>query len=203
MRPMERSNGTGAHARWLAAAAPSDEERLPTPDAVFALVYRQMKALAGHRDVDDLVQIASEQALRALPRFAGRSKLSTWTFRICHLTVLKHDRWYRRWLRRFTLTKDGQLPEHGGDGPSHEARMADLERAKRLRDALDGLSARRRIVLVLHDLEGLSVEEVAAIVGVRPVAVRSRLRDARAALAKMLAADAYFGDEPCRRKEQP
>jgi len=202
MRSMERSNGTGVHARWL-AATPAAEEPMPTPEAVFGLVYRQMRALAGHREFDDLAQIAAEQAIRALPGFAGRSKLSTWTFRICHLTVLKHDRWYRRWLRRFTLTDDGELPDRGDDGPSHEGRLVDVERARRLHTALEALSARRRAVLVMHDLEGLSIDEVAEIVGARPIAVRSRLRDARAALARELAADPYFGDEACRRKEPP
>ncbi len=190
-------------ARRLVEARPAPEEPVPTPEAVFALVYAQMRALAGRRDVDELAQVAVEQAIRALPGFAGRSKLSTWTFRICHLTVLKHDRWYRRWLRRFTLTDDGELPERGGAGALDDARLIEIERARRLRVALDELSARRRAVLVLHDLEGLSVDEVAEIVGARPVAVRSRLRDARAALADTLAADPYFGDEACRRKDQP
>jgi RNA polymerase sigma-70 factor (ECF subfamily) len=199
---MERSHRAGALARRLAAAAAA-EEPLPTPDAVFALVYRQMRALAGHRDVDELVQVAAEQAIRGLPGFAGRSKLSTWTFRICHLTVLKHDRWYRRWLRRFTLTQDGELPERAGDAVPDEARLIDGERVRRLRAGLDTLSPRRRAVLVLHDLEGLSIEEVAEIVVARPIAVRSRLRDARATLAKALSADPYFGDEPCRRKDPP
>jgi len=203
MRSMERPNGTGAHARWIATAAAPAGEAAPTPEPIFGLVYRQMRALAGPRDLDDLVQIAAEQAIRALPGFAGRSKLSTWTFRICHLTVLKHDRWYRRWLRRFTLTDDGRLPDHGGDGPPHDGRLVEIERARRLRSALETLSARRRAVLVLHDLEGLAIDEVAQVVGARPVAVRSRLRDARAALAEALAADPYFGDEACRRKEQP
>jgi hypothetical protein len=72
-----------------------------TPEDVFSLVYRQMRKLAGHRDFEELVQAAAEQAIRSLPAFRGKSSLSTWTFRICYLTVRKHDRWYRRWLRRF------------------------------------------------------------------------------------------------------
>jgi RNA polymerase sigma-70 factor, ECF subfamily len=201
---MERANRSGALARRLALPPDTEEAEVPTPDAVFALVYRQMRALAGHRDLDELVQIAAEQAIRGLPGFARRSKLSTWTFRICHLTVLKHDRWYRRWLRRFTLTDDGELPERAGDAAaSDETRLVDTERVRRLRAGLEALSPLRRAVLVLHDLEGLSIDEVAEIVGARPIAVRSRLRDARAALAKVLAADPYFGDEACGRKDPP
>src|SRR5580658_2424498 len=181
-----------------AAAAPVPTA---TPEQVFALVYQQVRRLAGHMDVDELVQIAAEQAIRSLPRFAGRCALSTWTFRICYLTIRKHDRWYRRWLRRFTLTEDGQLPEATLEGrTSTDERMVGDERAGRLRAALDQLSPKRRTVVVLHDLEGFSIDEVAEIVRALPRAVRSRLRDGRRALAELLSRDPYFGVEACRGK---
>ena len=174
-----------------------------TPEEVFALVYRQMRALAGHRDLDELVQTAAEQALRALPSFAGRSKLSTWTFRICYLTVRKHDRWYRRWLRRFTLTESGEVPERATDAAALEDQLVEGERAARVRDALQRLSSKRRVVVTLHDLEGLSVEEISGIIGVQPLAVRSRLRDGRKMLAEFLTNDPYFGVRACRREDPP
>jgi RNA polymerase sigma-70 factor (ECF subfamily) len=201
MRSMEHSHGAGALARRFAVTTRVREESTVTPETVFALVYRQMRTLAGHRDVDELVQVAAEQALRSLPSFAGRSKLSTWTFRICYLTVRKHDRWYHRWLRRFTLTEDGELPEPNQEALSGDDRLVHDERLRRLRGALEQLTPNRRTVVVLHDLEGMSVDEIADIVGARPRAVRSRLRDGRTALAKALTRDAYFGDEACLRKD--
>jgi len=172
-----------------------------TPQEVFALVYQQVRKLAGHRDVDELAQIAAEQAIRSLPRFAGRCALSTWTFRICYLTIRKHDRWYRRWLRRFTLTEDGQLPEGSYEGrTSTDDGLVGDERARRLRAALEQLSPKRRTVVVLHDLEGFSIDEVSQIVEALPRAVRSRLRDGRRALAELLSRDPYFGVEACRGK---
>ncbi len=172
-----------------------------TPDELFALVFRQMRKLAPRRDVDELTQIAAEHALRGLGRFEGRSQLATWTFRICYLTVRKHERWYRRWLRRFTLTADGELPELAAPGDTDDQRLVDAERAQRLRMALDRLSLKRRTVVVLHDLEGLPVEAIAPIVGATVAATRSRLRDGRKLLALELARDPYFGDEACRRSE--
>lgn len=172
------------------------------PEEVFALVYRQIRKLAGPRDVDELTQLAAEQVLQSLPRFEGRSQLSTWTFRICYLTVRKHDRWYRRWLRRFTLTSDGELPERERqDMSAPDDRVEEQRRAQRLRRALEELSPKRRDVIVLHEIEGLSIEEIAQIVGAAPVAVRSRLRDGRKMLATILANDPYFGDEACRMEE--
>jgi RNA polymerase sigma-70 factor (ECF subfamily) len=187
----------GALAR---AEAPSPAA---TADEVFALVYRQMRTLAGRRDVDELSQVAAEQAIRSLPSFEGRSQLATWTYRICYLTIRKHDRWYRRWLRRFALTDDGELPEVAIESGPADAAVR-TERLARLRAALARLSLKRRTVLLLHDVEGFSVEEVAAVVDAAPVAVRSRLRDARKALARELSADPYFGDEACaaRRGER-
>ncbi len=196
---MERIEGNAALDSTLA----TDREEIVArvrPDEVFALVYRQMRKLAGSRDVEELTQVAVEQVLRALPRFEGRSQLSTWTFRICYLTVRKHDRWYRRWLRRFTLTADGELPEATpalGVARSEEG-IERKQRAARLRAALESLSAKQRAAVVMHDIDGLSIDEVAQIVGAAPVAVRSRLRDGRRMLAKVLANDPYFGDEACR-----
>lgn len=106
-------------------------------DEVFALVYRQVHKLAAGRDVDELVQAAAEQALRSLPTFGGRSALATWTFRICYVTIRRHDRWYRRWLRRFTLTDDGEIPEVAteaetwADDRLEQARRADAQNAGR------------------------------------------------------------------------
>jgi RNA polymerase sigma-70 factor (ECF subfamily) len=191
-----RSAGRGAK------AIDQTEPPRATPAEVFALVYAQIRKLAGRRDVDELAQVAAEQAIRGLPRFEGRSQLSTWTFRICYLTIRKHDRWYRRWLRRFTLTRDGELPDVVDLAESGEARATEGERLTRLRRALEQLSPKRRTVVVLHDLEGLPVDEIAAVVGASPVAVRSRLRDGRQMLAQMLTSDPYFGDEACRRAKK-
>ena len=183
-----------------AGAAVAGTRGLPLASDVFPLVYRQMRSIVGGRsDFDDLVQIAAEQVLRSFPSFAGRCKLSTWTFRICYLTVLRHERWYRRWLRRFTLTDRGEMEsEVAARG---EPTLEEVERSARLRKAVARLSPKRRTVVVLHDLEGNSVEEIAGIVAAKPLTVRSRLRDGRRDLARILSADPYFGDEACRSEE--
>ena len=174
------------------AAASADDA-----EAVFALVYRHMRALAATRgaDLDDLVQVASEQALKSLPSFEGRAELSTWIYRVCYLTLLKHDRSLRRWLRRFLFTTDGELPEVAIADPAADEALAAGERAKRLRVALATLSPKRRAVVVLHDLERVPADEIAAIVGAKIGTVRSRLRDGRKDLARALRDDPYFGEE--------
>ncbi|MFO0761640.1 MAG: RNA polymerase sigma factor [Byssovorax sp.] len=150
--------------------------------------------------MDDLVQTANEQVLRALPSFEGRARFSTWVYRICYLTMLKESRWHRRWLRRFTLTADGELPEQIEIESSAEALLR-RERERRLRAAIDRLSPKRRAALVMRELQGMEIDEIAAIVGVNALTVRSRVRDARKELAALLAADPYFGDEACGTPE--
>lgn len=196
---VDRIHDSLALTRHFAAAVPQESA---APRELFALVYRQMRVLAGRRDVDELAQAAAEQVIRALPSFAGHSKLSTWTFRICYRTLRKHDRSLSRWLRRFALTADGELPEVALEGESADERLIEQERVDRLRVALGSLSHKRRTVVVLHDLEGLSIDEIAEIVGARLRAVRSRLRDGRRALAEILAADPYFGVAACEREDK-
>ena len=165
------------------------------PAELLALLYRQMRALAGPRaDVDDLVQAAAERALRALDRFEGRCSLSTFTYGIAYRTLIDHERWYRRFRRRFVL--DAHESELEARSPRcSEADLVQLERARRLYGALETLPAAKRAALILHDLEGLDVPEVSAITGTNELTVRSRLRDARKKLATVLRADPLFDKE--------
>src|SRR4051812_43399259 len=130
------------------------------------MLYRQMRVLAGPRpDLDDLVQCAAERMIRALPRFEGRSMLSTFAYGVAYRTLLGHDRWYRRWSRRFSFAEDqaGLEPAQAGDDSEEATTRA--QRSASLHRALAGLAPAKRAVIVLHDLEGLSLKDVATVVG--------------------------------------
>lgn len=164
-------------------------------DELLALLYRQMRSLAGPRqDLDDLVQAAAERAVKALERFEGRSSLSTFTYGIVYRTLIDQQRWYRRFQRRFTL----DAPEEAdtvSSGRTSETDLRELARARRLYAALDRLPSEKRAALILHDLEGLDVAEVAVICAVGELTVRSRLRDAHKKLAQLLRKDPLFDPE--------
>ncbi|MCA9632359.1 MAG: RNA polymerase sigma factor [Myxococcales bacterium] len=165
------------------------------------MLYKQVRSLAGPRNnLDDLVQAAAERALKALPSFEGRSAFSTWTYSIAYRTVQDHDRWYRRWTRRFAYDdpEDGLEPECPREGT--ETRVLQARRAKRLYHHLEALPANKRAVIVLHDLEELSVREISQITDTGEATVRSRLRDGRKKLAELLAADPLFNPHT---EEQP
>jgi RNA polymerase sigma-70 factor (ECF subfamily) len=164
-------------------------------DELLGLLYRQMRALAGPRqDLDDLVQAAAERALKALPRFERRAALSTFTYGIVYRTLIDHQRWYRRFQRRFSFDSREE-PDNVAFPRSSETDLRELTRARRLYVALDQLPKEKRAALILHDLEGLDVADVATISGTNELTVRSRLRDAHKKLAQLLRDDPMFDPE--------
>jgi len=130
-------------------------------------------------DVEDVVQDVFLVARRRLGSFEGRGSLKTWLFRTTEKIVLAARRKgrLRRWLARSgeaaTATMGAARPTPG------EA----LERDREIRDVyriLDRLPERQRRVLVLFELEGLSTQEIAGLVGARVATVRVWLFRARA-----------------------
>jgi RNA polymerase sigma-70 factor, ECF subfamily len=163
---------------------------------VLDMLYRQMRVLAGpRRDLDDLVQAAAERLIRALPHFEGRSALSTFAYGVAYRTLLSHDRWFRRWSRRFTLADETAPREREASSETTEDLAVRAQRAGRLHQALSQLPPPKRTVIVLHDLEGMEMKEVAAVVEANERTVRSRLRDGRKRLAAILIADPLFERE--------
>lgn len=178
------------------AAAPA----LLSERALFELVYRHMRTLAGAGapDLDDLVQTAAEQILRARSSFEGRSELTTWIYAVCYRVLLQQRRWYRRWALRFSLDQDDR-EETANPAATPAALVEARERALCLRRNLARMSDKYRAVVVLCDFEELAVPDVAAIVAANERTVRSRLRDGRKQLARLLASDPTFSNlEPER-----
>jgi RNA polymerase sigma factor (sigma-70 family) len=159
------------------------------------LVYRQMRLMVGpHPDLDDLVQSALEQVLRA--HFKGQSQFSTFTNAICYRVWMQHLRFSYRFRARIQLTLEGSLPEQTDDHDLAEGLEAN-ERHQRLYRALNQVPTKLRVAVVLHDLGGAEIEEIAEIISAKPNTVRSRLRDGRKALGRVLRDDSYFGENAC------
>ncbi|HEY3593989.1 MAG TPA: sigma-70 family RNA polymerase sigma factor [Polyangiaceae bacterium] len=163
---------------------------------VLDMLYRQMRVLAGpRRDLDDLVQAAAERLIRALPHFEGRSSLSTFAYGVAYRTLLSQDRWFRRWSRRFSLAEEGTTGDRESLAETTEDAAVRAQRAESLHRALSQLPPPKRAVIVLHDLEGMEMKEVASVVEANERTVRSRLRDGRKRLAALLVADPLFDRE--------
>lgn len=159
-----------------------------TDRQLYEAVHARMRSLAGPNatDLDDLIQTAAEQVFRSIERFDGRCEIGTWVYAVCYRVLLGQRRWYRRWQLRFKPMIDDDAPdEHPPPLELLEARA----RARRLHRALSRMSDKYRAVVVLHDLEGLKVSEIARVVNAGELTVRSRLRDGRKQLGKLLQAD--------------
>jgi RNA polymerase sigma-70 factor, ECF subfamily len=157
-----------------------------TERQLFEAVYSRMHALAGPTagDLDDLVQLAAEQAFKSAARFNGSCEVGTWVYTICYRVLLNQRRWYRRWSVRFaplTLDDDAVSLE-----PLPSEVLEARARTRELHRGLAQMTEKYRAVVVLHDLEELAVPEIARIVAASELTVRSRLRDGRKQLAKIL-----------------
>ena len=160
-----------------------------TERQLYEAVHVRMRSLVGPlaSDLDDLIQIAAEQTFRSLVRFDGRCDISTWVYSVCYRVLLSQRRWYRRWRLRFAyLEPDFDAP---GEGPTPPDLLEARARARQLHRSLAHLSDKYRAVVVLHDLQELKVSEIATIVNTNELTVRSRLRDGRKQLAKLLRAE--------------
>jgi len=178
-----------AISKALADEATRRGDPLPLSEReLFEALYRRMRALAGSKapDLDDLVQQAAEQVLKKLPSFEGRSELLTWVYAVCYRVLLKQRRWYRRWSLRFRLEQEDDPVLCVSDEALPSAAAERRERALSLQAGLARLSERHRAVVVLHDLEELSIAEVAMIVDCNELTARSRLRDGRKQLRALL-----------------
>ncbi len=152
------------------------------PQAFAALYRRHYAAIAGYvfrrvgdeHTAEDLTADVFLAAVRSLGGYRHRGvPFRAWLYRIATHTV---NRWARRQRKRFcqTLPESLACAESGATDPK-AARLAMLS-----------LSPKHQAVLALHYLEGLSVEEVASVIGCRIGTVKSRLSRARVALREQL-----------------
>ena len=141
---------------------------------VARLVYRMLGARS---DLDDVVQEVFFQVFRSLKDFRGQSKFSTWLHRVTVNVVLMHRRAAKS---RPTYTEEAPADiseDHKSVLPDEAA--ARHERMRAFSRLLDRLADKKRIVFVLHELEGLLPAEIAKVVGAPVLTVRTRLFYAR------------------------
>jgi RNA polymerase sigma-70 factor, ECF subfamily len=130
------------------------------------------------RDDDDADDVAQQVLLKLymnLREFEGRSRFTTWLYRMTVNTALNHRRINRR---RADLLREASAPP-ALPAPDHAA-MVEADRLAELVGAcVTELSDRERQVFEMADLRGISTTEIAAALGVQPVSVRAALSRAR------------------------
>jgi len=164
---------------------------------IFNLIYR---IVGDYEDAADLTSETFVQAFKGFDRFRGESQVYTWLYRIAVNTCRNYFRRMGRRRRVPSRSFEGLAPdelveiERSGDWVQSPEQA--LESQELRREVMEGISALRedfRMVIVLRDLQGLSYQEMAEVLGCSLEAVKSRLFRARKLLSKRL--EAYLSTE--------
>lgn len=125
-------------------------------------------------DVEDVAQEVFVTVHRKLPEFEGRSTLRTWLYGICLRVASDYRR--RAYVVRERPTSSPPVDGGGRSGAEPDTNVESRAFVQKLLQALD---EDKRAVLVLYELEGLTMREVAEVVGCPLQTAYSRLHAAR------------------------
>jgi len=151
---------------------------------VARLIYRMT---ASRADMEDLVQEVFLQVHRSIQDFRGDARFTTWLYRLTVNVVLMHRRAAKS---RPQLVGEAVVAPPPDLRPLPDEQVARHRRIAAFRRLLEKLSDKKRMVFVLHEIEGLTPVEIGKIVGAPVLTVRTRLFYARRELEAMIA------DEP-------
>jgi RNA polymerase sigma-70 factor (ECF subfamily) len=161
-------------------------------------IYRLLlRMLNNEQDAEDALQETYIKAFQALPGFEGRSSLKTWLYRIAANEALMLLRKHKPEPQTLEIDKD----DDEIDDPveildwccAPESELLSQETRAKLTSAAQHLSDNLKAVFLLRDVEGLSGEETAMILGVSIDVVKTRLLRARLKLREELSE--YFAEK--------
>jgi len=214
--PDEQAQGSAPREGSAPRAARREEEQVPAPpqidemelvkrardgdlesydelvkryqERIYATIYHMT---SNHEDANDLAQEAFIKGFHALKSFKGGSSFYTWVYRIAvnkTINFLKQ----RKNKAQMSLDDLDFNVEHNPDlvalisekTPRREVNLAELQ--EKLNIAMQKLSEPHRLVVTLHDVQGLSHEEIAKVMECNIGTVRSRLFYARQQLQAYL-----------------
>jgi len=153
-----------------------------------------MKVCGQREDAEDTMQEVLLRSVPNLPKFDSPRALMVWLYKVAKTRCLMSRR-KSKFAPKEALSLEELMPDSrelaslsgNGEPPTPEAALMRRENAKRLRDAVQQLPPEYRLILVLHDMEELSDEDIAEITGLRPGTIRVRLHRARLFVRKELA----------------
>ena len=157
---------------------------------IYGMLYHMT---SNHEDANDLTQEAFIRGYQALKSFRGDSSFFTWIYRVAVHGALNFRKQLRNRTPHFSLNDldfQGEAEPHlreliGDQTPRRAAALAELQ--EKLNGALLKLSEKHRLVVTMHDVQGLSYDEIAEILDCNVATVRTRLFYARRLLQGYLA----------------
>jgi RNA polymerase sigma-70 factor, ECF subfamily len=200
----ERNHASGEHIAEVKMEEQSEDQLIERGlkgdaralDALFARNTRSLyqaafRVLGNPEDAEEALQEGLLSAYRNLPRFERRSQFSTWLTRIVINAALmrRRSKRSRPAVSLDDFVAEGELPlaeRFADDGPNPEQLYAGTELGDRMTKKLAEISPLLRTAFWLREIEGLSAEEAASVLGVSRNTLKARLWRARQELAARL-----------------
>jgi RNA polymerase sigma-70 factor (ECF subfamily) len=141
----------------------------------YADVFAYLRRLCGNnQDAEDLTQQTFLKAWSSLGGFEGRSKFSTWIYRIAHNIYLD---WLRKNAGSMQAHPEKWWQDCRDENPDPFANLAERQLAQRLYQAVDQFDEDKKHVVHLHYYQGLSLRETAKVLNIATSTVKYRLRE--------------------------
>jgi len=152
---------------------------------IFRLAYRMT---ANEQDAEDVVQETFLRAYRRLAQFESRANFGTWVFRIAVNAALDLMRKRQRHEQRPSAagSDSEQMPSLSSSDPAPDRLVFSAEVKQRVASVLAGLTATERTAFVLRHFEGMSIEEIGDVLGLRESATKNTVFRAVQKLRKQL-----------------
>lgn len=160
------------------------ERYSPRVRRMLAVMFRGSPA-----DIPDAEQEVFAALYASVSRFRGQSSLATFVYRLCRNTAVDVVRKGVRERGRLHAAARAAATGHGPAADrvvDPEAELARGETRRRVGEALDRLPPVERMLVLMKDVEDMSLAEIAAALGMPEGTVKSRLHRTRARLARML-----------------
>lgn len=139
-----------------------------------------------HEEADDVLQDAFVKVFQNLGGLSRPEAFFPWSRRILINTALDHIRRRRRGQELEVEVENLEETPHEEGVEAPDRRVEQREFFGRLARALDSLPTRQREIVTLHDVDGLSTEEIASLCDCPPATVRSNLFYGREKLRRLL-----------------
>jgi len=156
---------------------------------MFRLAYRMT---GNEQDAEDVVQETFLRAYRRIDRYDGRARISSWLYAIASNYAVDLLRRRRRWRTTEVEPTEQRAPlVSAAPGPEQAAHGGEI--GEKVAAAMSDLSARERIAFTLRHYEGLSIEEIGRVMGLRTSATKNHIfravRKLRARLQPLVGAE--------------
>jgi RNA polymerase sigma-70 factor (ECF subfamily) len=160
-------------------------------DRVFNITYRM---LGNRAEAEDVAQEVFITVFKTIESFRGDSKFSTWLYRVtvnhCKNRIKylarRHDRDRDELDETSSQQTNGAVTGLPVRAQAPDKALQSAQREKLLQEAIAGLDDDQRAVVILRDVEDLSIEEICEITGLADGTVKSRLHRARLVLRKKM-----------------